>query len=864
MAERRLLRIGGSSLTVTPALVFSVANNLSQLELELDDVAPEKSSSSSSVADQPYHVTLPEILTVEERRASLVDILNKLLLLSSRYGIRPQLPNLICQILNHGPLSLEPLIVNVTPEEQAVLNSSLNTLDGICAIIDHGTCSLSIVADLVAALSCEASKAKCSTALNKYLVVDSKTSHSKDRADVARDLGYLLNDSKLVGKNDLDFVLSIPLVHGRLREELRNLRSITTRNITSSCAADKVERMMSLSSLVDALTWFGKLSLKRAQANVDAVEDESFSSQLTNVLMDEKNCPTSECLGKSSVLVFGAAQSEQYTIFLHLVYCHLGMVRTILSWEMAMAVLSLESAQLLTEKKKVLGKGTHTIMLLIKERLQRDLEVEDGLDNVFARLKMSADCCQSILSPKDREFDGLVQRIKLLNCNEIRRLPKIPKGTRDFAKEQMVAREAAFATITGVFKRHGAMALDTPVFELRETLMGKYGEDSKLIYDLADQGGELCSLRYDLTVPFARYMAMNKLKSYRRYQIAKVYRRDNTSKGRYREFYQCDFDIAGEHGKMAADFEVVRVLTELLDELNIGDYEVKMNHRKLLDGLLDICGVPQEMFRTICSSIDKLDKLSPDQVKREMVYEKGLSMETADKIWELVKEKGRPLELLTKLKQDGSKFSENQESVIALNELEILFKALDRSKCALDGSKCIDKVVFDLSLARGLDYYSGVIFEAVFKGTTKVGSIAAGGRYDNLISKLGGGEAVPAVGVSLGIERVFDIMEQQQLKNGNAKSSETQVLVSILGDDLSLAAELVSELWNAEIKAEFMLHKKIMEHIKRATKQKIPFMVIVGKDEMNNAVVKVKDLDKTREQTFPRNLMVEELKMRLS
>jgi histidyl-tRNA synthetase len=133
------------------------------------------------------------------------------------------------------------------------------------------------------------------------------------------------------------------------------------------------------------------------------------------------------------------------------------------------------------------------------------------------------------------------------------------------------------------------------------------------------QGGELCSLRYDLTVPFARYVAMNNISAIKRYQIAKVYRRDNPSKGRYREFYQCDFDIAGVYEPMEPDFEVIKVLTELLDKLDIGMYEVKLNHRKLLDGMLEICGVPAEKFRTVCSSIDKLDKLTFEEVKKELV-----------------------------------------------------------------------------------------------------------------------------------------------------------------------------------------------------------------------------------------------------
>ena len=267
------------------------------------------------------------------------------------------------------------------------------------------------------------------------------------------------------------------------------------------------------------------------------------------------------------------------------------------------------------------------------------------------------------------------------------------------------------------------------------------------------QGGELCSLRYDLTVPFARYCAMNGITSIKRYQIAKVYRRDNPSHGRYREFYQCDFDIAGLSEPMGPDFEVVKILTELLDKLEIGDYVVKLNHRKLLDGMLEICGVPAEKFRTICSSIDKLDKQTFEQVKREMVEEKGLSSEVADRIGSFVKEKGAPMELLNKLREEGSEFLGNKSSKEALDELSIMFEALERSKCS-------GRVVFDLSLARGLDYYTGVIFEAVCIGA-EVGSIAAGGRYDNLIGMFGK-EIVPAVGMSLGIERVFNILEKKQ------------------------------------------------------------------------------------------------------
>ena len=197
-----------------------------------------------------------------------------------------------------------------------------------------------------------------------------------------------------------------------------------------------------------------------------------------------------------------------------------------------------------------------------------------------------------------------------------------------------------FAAIKRVFKRHGGVEIDTPVFELKEVLTGKYGEDSKLIYDLADQGGELLSLRYDLTVPFARFLAMNSVGNIKRYHIAKVpsptsphlsrpppravfiycfitprclqvYRRDQPqlNRGRYREFYQCDFDVAGSYSPMVPDAEVITVATEILSSLPVGPFLIKLNHRKLLDAIFEICGVPAEKFRPICSAVDKLDKV---------------------------------------------------------------------------------------------------------------------------------------------------------------------------------------------------------------------------------------------------------------
>ena len=176
--------------------------------------------------------------------------------------------------------------------------------------------------------------------------------------------------------------------------------------------------------------------------------------------------------------------------------------------------------------------------------------------------------------------------------------------------------------IAGVFKKHGAVQIDTPVFELKDVLTGKYGEDSKLIYDLEDQGGEKCSLRYDLTVPFARFMANNtNIQKIKRFHIGKVYRRDQptVSKGRFREFYQCDFDIAGKYDAMIPDAEVLAIMQQILETVGVEQFLVKINHRKILEAMIDEAGCSHEMFKTICSSIDKLDKMPWNEVQAELI-----------------------------------------------------------------------------------------------------------------------------------------------------------------------------------------------------------------------------------------------------
>jgi histidyl-tRNA synthetase len=471
----------------------------------------------------------------------------------------------------------------------------------------------------------------------------------------------------------------------------------------------------------------------------------------------------------------------------------------------------------------------------------------DDPEAAAQQLRFASIAINSQLDPAGPALVQLMAALtSVLEANAIQRKPKIAKGARDFYPDQMAIREVAFNKITSVFKRHGAVSIDTPVFELRETLTGKYGEDSKLIYDLADQGGELLSLRYDLTVPFARYVALNNIANIKRYHIAKVYRRDQPqmNRGRFREFFQCDFDIAGAYSTMVPDAEVLKVLVEILDDLSLGEYEVKLNHRKLLDAMLDIAGVPPQKFRPICSAIDKLDKEPWEVVRAEMTEEKGLPADVADRIGEFVVLRGKPMDLLNKLTDEAERhpLAIHPESAAALAELKILFEFLE-------GMGALGPIVFDLSLARGLDYYTGVIYEAVLIGGN-VGSIAAGGRYDKLVGMFSGKE-VPAVGVSIGIERVFAIMEAQMraeaaAANGTIRETETQVLVASIGNGLQKQRmNLASKLWAAGVKAEFGFkpNPKMADQLGYALKAGIPYMALFGEDEITQGVVKLKDLD---------------------
>lgn len=442
---------------------------------------------------------------------------------------------------------------------------------------------------------------------------------------------------------------------------------------------------------------------------------------------------------------------------------------------------------------------------------------------------------------------------------------KTPKGMRDIGPGQAWQRKRIFQLITECFERHGAQPLDTPVCERREILAGKYGEEAKLIYNLEDQGGEALSLRYDLTVPFARYLGQNKIQSMTRYNIAKVYRRDNPSitKGRFREFYQCDIDFAGKYDVMMPDAECLEILCEILNSVKLPyDFTIKINHRGILNGMFKVSGVPEEKFKPVCSAIDKLDKLSWDEVKKELCSEKGINETVADIIGNYTSKSG-DVSLIDELLQ--SDLGQNEEAKKGLDELNLLFKYADH----MDISK---HMKFDLSLARGLDYYTGLIFEAVVHGDVDVGSIAAGGRYDNLVSNLveNPNFHVPCVGLSVGIERLFAILESQTVNNENGEQlSEAQVhcCIGSIGKDMSVHRyKIATDLRKRGVRVKNFLKSSVKPLVlyQLCERENVPFAIFFGPEDMKNQTICLKTLSTREDEKIPINDLADHLRKRLN
>ncbi len=402
------------------------------------------------------------------------------------------------------------------------------------------------------------------------------------------------------------------------------------------------------------------------------------------------------------------------------------------------------------------------------------------------------------------------------------RRPQVLKGMRDFPPEQMLLRQHVIGAFQTVFERYGFEPIDTPLLEYIEALTGKYGEDEKLIYHFEDHGGREVGLRYDLTVPLARFVATHRHEltfPFKRYHIAPVFRADRPQRGRYREFWQCDVDTVGT-SSMLADAEVLMVWMDSLSAVNMPNFVVQINHRKLLQSLAVFAGVPSEQTPTIHRAIDKLDKIGRNGVKEEMLKNSvpGLA---ADKVLDLVALKGDPVDVLTELRQrlDGIELAQQ-----GIDDLESLFQYLAEMSA---NSK---HYALNLALARGLDYYTGPVFEATVSEPS-IGSLGGAGRYDGLIGMFTG-EDIPATGASLGLERIVDVIQELGLLR--SRSTVSKVLVTIFSDDmLDGSLRLVSALRHASIDAEIYLDGKrdLRRQVQYANKRGIPVVAFLGPDE---------------------------------
>lgn len=429
--------------------------------------------------------------------------------------------------------------------------------------------------------------------------------------------------------------------------------------------------------------------------------------------------------------------------------------------------------------------------------------------------------------------------------------PRVLQGMRDFLPERMLLRQWVIGQLRGVFESFGFEPLDTPAVEYAETLKGKYGEEAdKLIYDFDDRGGRRVGLRYDLTVPLARVAAMygELPRPFKRYQIAPVWRAERPQKGRYREFWQCDVDTVGTASPLA-DAEVVMVVASALPRLGFQNFTIRLNNRKVLTALAKSLDVRGEAALALFRSLDKLDKVGVSGVRAELA-ERGLPGETADRLFEFVETSGSNEAVLAGLRR---RLGASALALEGIGELEAIVAALGAGGIA-------DRTYrVDLSMIRGLDYYTGPIFETVVS-EPKIGSISGGGRYDNLIGMFSG-RSVPATGVALGLERIIDVIEELNLAPAALGRTVTQVLVTIFGPETQAASlGLAAELRAAGVRTEIALNgDRIGNQLKYASRRQIPAAAIVGPDELARNEVVVKDLASGEQQTLPRDQVVEHL-----
>ncbi|WP_025761552.1 histidine--tRNA ligase [Dyadobacter tibetensis] len=436
--------------------------------------------------------------------------------------------------------------------------------------------------------------------------------------------------------------------------------------------------------------------------------------------------------------------------------------------------------------------------------------------------------------------------------------PSLARGTRDFGPEQMARRNFILDTIRRNYQRYGFQPLETPALENLSVLMGKYGDEGdQLLFKILNSGdfkskttsedweGTAKSLttkisekglRYDLTVPFARYVVMNRgslAMPFKRYQIQPVWRADRPQRGRYREFYQCDADVVGTDS-LLCEAEIVGLLHDIFPQLGIEDFVVKINNRKILTGIAEVVGA-QGQEGTLCVAIDKLDKIGKEKVKAELV-ERGFqsnSIELLEPIFDLDKNKD-PFAVLKEW------LGSSEIAMEGIRELEQVWHFIQLS--GLENPR----IEFDVTLARGLSYYTGAIFEVKAQGV-QIGSISGGGRYDNLTGTFGV-PGISGVGISLGVDRIYDVMEELGLFPESHTTSTQLMLTNFDREAFEYGLSILSSLRRAGINTEMYPDSvKLKKQLDFADKKQIPYVMLIGSEEIQSGMLTLKNM-KTGEQ----------------
>ncbi|WP_282125405.1 histidine--tRNA ligase [Marinifilum flexuosum] len=448
--------------------------------------------------------------------------------------------------------------------------------------------------------------------------------------------------------------------------------------------------------------------------------------------------------------------------------------------------------------------------------------------------------------------------------------PSIPKGTRDFSPVEMVKRNYIFDTIKEVFQLYGFMPIETPSMENLSTLMGKYGEEGdKLLFKVLNSGDFISKvrdeqlqernsvklttkisekgLRYDLTVPFARYVVQHRNDisfPFKRYQIQPVWRADRPQKGRYREFYQCDVDVIGSNS-LLNEVELIQIVDEVYRRLQL-NVVVKLNNRKILAGIAEIIGEAEKII-DITVAIDKLDKIGLENVNKELA-EKGVSAKAIETLQPIILLSGTNAEKAAKLKE---LLAGSEVGMKGIEELETVFNYLESLNVETE-------VELDLTLARGLNYYTGAIFEVKSKDM-EFGSITGGGRYDDLTG-IFGLKDVSGVGISFGADRIYDVLEQMN-KFPEETAATTKVLFINFGEKEELfCLPILSKLRGNGINAEiYPASQKMKKQMTYANNKNIPYVIMVGETEMEEGVVSLKNMETGDQEKLTPEQLIEKL-----